>query len=237
MRRMIRQEIRWTTLTYAMLAVLSGATCSRNEQHKQLMGAKSMDTSLNAAIESLNPNDNKKVDSLVGTIRGRAWEQTRQVVDMTNRKDPEEQAVQNARLVILSLGDVALTPLLDSLDAGSPDKLVWALQSVVGFHREDQARIVKQLNQLLGDKRWLTPREQGPFTEEKSPNRRVCDEAYLMMRRLLSMEDEESDMVNARIFLYSMNEAERDSEIARLQKSKTWVALTEQAEAMPDTRQ
>lgn len=225
------------TLAYAMLTVLSCVTCSKNEQQQQLTGAKSMDTSLYSAIESLSPNDNKKVDSLVEAIRGRAWEQTRQVVGMTNQKNLEEQAVQNARLVILSLGDVALTPLLDSLDASSPDKLVWALQSAVGFHREDQARIVKQLNQLLGDKRWLTPREQGPFTEEKSPGRRVCDEAYLMMRRLLAIEDEESDMVNARIFLYSMTEPERDREIARLQKSKTWVALTEQAEAMPNTRE
>lgn len=227
----------WTALTLATFIVFADTTCSRNDQHQHMTGVKSMDTSLNAAIESLNPNDNKKADSLAESIRGRAWEQTRQVVEMTKRKDPDEQSVQNARLILLSLGDVAMTPLLDSLPSDSPDKLVWALQAAVGLHREDQARIVKILNQLLADKRQLPPREKGPFTEEKIPDRRICDEAYLMMRRLLAMEGEEENMVNARIFLYSMSEDERDKEIARLLNSKSWVALTEQAEAMPSVRE
>ena len=196
-----------------------------------------MDTSLNYSIESLNPNDNERVDSLVESIRSRAWAQTRQVVDMTKQKDPEEQSVQNARLILLSLGNVALTPLLDSLPSDSPDKLVWALQAAVGFHREDQVRLVKMLNQLLADKRQLPSREQGPFTEEKVPDRRVCDESYLLMRRLLAMENEEENMVSARIFLYSMSEEERDKEIARLLNSKAWISLTEQAEAMPSVRE
>lgn len=232
-----RQVERWVARVVVALVVFSNLTCSKNDKQQQPMGVKSMDTSLNASIESLNPNDNKRVDSLVESIRNRAWEQIRQVVGMTNGKDPEEPAVQNSRLVVLSLGDVALTPLLDSLDTGSPDNLVWALQAAVGVHRENQARVVKLLDQLIVDKRQLTHREQGPFTEEKIPDRRVCDEAYLLMRRLLAMEDEESNMVNARIFLYSMNEEERDHEIARLKSSKSWTALTEQAEAMPSTRE
>jgi hypothetical protein len=219
-----------------ILVVFANA-CSRKDQQQQMMGGKPMDTSLNASIELLNPNDNRKVDSLVESIRSHAWEQTRQVVEMAKQKDPDEQSVQNARLVLLSLGDVGLTPLLDSLPSDSPEKLVWSLQTAVGFHRDNQARIVKILNQLLADKRQLPPHEQGPFTEEKIPDRRVCDEAYLLMRRLLAMEGEDDNMVNSRIFLYSMSGEERDKEIARLLNTKTWVALTEQAEAMPNVRE
>lgn len=225
--------MRVTLLLLASIAVL---TCSRNEQHTERIGVQAMDTSLNNAIASLNPDDTKRVDSLVEAIRTRGWEQTRQIVDMANAEDPDEQRGKNARLVLLSLGDLTLTPLLDSLRSDSADKLVWSLQTAVGFHRENQSRIVKQLNQLLVDKRQVPMPVQSPTTEEKVPSRRVCDEAYLLMRRLLAMEDEESDMVNARIFLYSMSESERDREITRLQSTKTWEALTEQAEAMPDSR-
>jgi hypothetical protein len=193
-----------------------------------------MDTSLTIAIESLNPNDDKKVDALVEAIRSKAWDQPGQIVEMANTRESDEQPGQNARLVLLSMGDIVLTPLLDSLRMDDPDKLVWSLQTAVGFHRENEARIVKLLNQLLADKRQLPLPPQSPTTEERVPSRRVCDECYLMMRRLLAMEDEESEMVNARIFLYSMTEEERDSEIARLLNTKTWIALTEQAEAMPD---
>lgn len=224
--------MRVTLLLVVSVGVL---TCSKDEQHSKPMGAQAMDTSLNNVITSLNPNDNKRVDSLVEAIRARGWEQTRHVVDMANAEDPDEQPGQNARLVLLSLGDLALSPLLDSLRSDSADKLVWSLQAAVGFHRENQSRIVKQLNLLLVDKRQLPVPVQSPTTEEKVPTRRVCDEAYLLMRRLLAMEDEESDMVNARIFLYSMSEDERDREITRLQSTKTWVALTEQAEAMPES--
>jgi hypothetical protein len=216
---------------------LIGISCSKSTKEQQSIGDKSMDTSLLSTIQSLSVNDNKRIDSLVETLRSRAIEQPRQLVELTHNKNIEEQTVEKARMVLLLLGDIALTPIMDALDHDSPDSLVWDLRASVNFHKENQNRIIKRLEQLLGDKRQLTPQEQGPFTEEKHPDRRVCDEVYLMMRQLIAMEDAESSMVNARIFLYSMNEAERDQEIARLRKSKMWIALTEQVDAMPDSRQ
>ena len=195
-----------------------------------------MDTSLVAAIKSLDVNDTKRVDALVDEVKNRSLDQPRQIVGLIHTKDLDEDTLAKARLILLQLGDVAFAPLLDSPDSTSPDGLVWDLQTAAGLHRQNQARLVKRLESLIGDKRPLTPKEQGPFTEEKVPNRRVCDEAYLLMRRLLALEDEEASSVNARIFLYSMTEPERDREIVRLLKSKTWLSLSEQAEMFPDER-
>ena len=195
-----------------------------------------MDPSLIPAIKTLDVNDTKRVDSLVASVRNSSLEQPRQIIALAKTKDLDEETLERTRLVLLQLGDVAFAPILDMLTTESPDALVWDLQAAMGFHRANQARLLRRLETLIGDKRQLTPREQGPFTEEKIPNRRVCDEAYLMMRQLLAMEDEESAMVNARIFIYSMTDAERDREIMRLVKSKTWVALTEQAGVPPEER-
>ena len=226
----------WIRLVPAVLFLLGGLQCSKNAEELRSKGSERMDSSLRGEIESMNPDDNRKLDSLVGEIRKRAMDQPGQLVSMVKEQNLDDQMLANARLVLLQLGDVAMPSLLDSLDSNDPDALVWNVQTVVGFHRENQARIVKRLQTLIGDKRKLTPKERGPFTEEKIPERRVCDEAYLLMRRLLAMEDEESNMVNARIFLYGMTEPERDREIVRLLKSKSWTSLSEQADAMPEER-
>lgn len=227
----------WIGIAQAVLVLLAGMQCARNAEEQSSKGPELMDTSLRREIASINPNDNKKLDSLVGEIRKRATDQSGQLVGLTKEKDLDDETLANARLVLLQLGDVAMPPLLDSLDSKDPDALVWDLQTVVGFHRDNQARIVKRLQSLIGDKRKLLPKEQGPFTEEKIPERRVCDEAYLLMRRLLALEDEEANMVNARIFLYGMTEPERDREIMRLVKSQTWISLTEQSDASPGERE
>ncbi len=195
-----------------------------------------MDKTIRNEIKSMNPDDNTKLDSLVGDIRRRATDPSGQVVGLLREPEQDDQTLANARLVLIQLGNVALPSLLDSLDARDPDALVWQMQTVVGAHRDNQARIVRELRTLIGDKRPLPPKEQGPFTEEKIPDRRVCDEAYLLMRRLLAGDDEEAAMVNARIFLYGMTEPERDREISRLIKSKEWISLSEQADAIPRER-
>ena len=80
---------------------------------------------------------------------------------------------------------------------------------------------------MLLDKRLLKGPALNGIVEEKPIPRRVCDEAYLMLRKLLSYkEDEESLMTNERLFLRMTNE-EKDKEIERLKSSKEWISLSE----------
>ncbi|HQJ45742.1 MAG TPA: hypothetical protein PK195_03815, partial [Ignavibacteriaceae bacterium] len=63
--------------------------------------------------------------------------------------------------------------------------------------------------------------------EEQPVPRRVCDEGYLMLRRLTAFkETEEELMINEKLFL-NMTDDQKDKEIERIKSSKEWISLIE----------
>ena len=83
-------------------------------------------------------------------------------------------------------------------------------------------RIVAELDPLLTD-REIVPEPAVPIpTEEEPLPCRVCDEAYLALRKLLAHdEDEMTQELNANEFLAQGDEA-KDAEISRARESGTW---------------
>ncbi len=178
-----------------------------------------------AAIKELKYDDRDQLDSLALAIRERALKDTRKVVELLH--SPVEEDVKKASAVLRGIGDVAMTPLVESLKADSPEQLVWELQKVVEIQLVNRARIVDWLNKMLDDKRPVKPAELPPYVEERPLPRRVCDEAYLIMRRLFALEDDEAEMLNADAFL-EMTDEDRDGEIGRARRTGKWTSLIEE---------
>jgi hypothetical protein len=90
---------------------------------------------------------------------------------------------------------------------------------------------VQELKKLLENKtRVPIPKPKRPV-EERIPQRRVCDEAYLLLRRALTFDV--SVLVRElteREFL-DLEETERDKEIERYKRTGEWTALVEDPEA------
>jgi hypothetical protein len=127
--------------------------------------------------------------------------------------------------VLVNLGDLALTPLLDGLDAARPEQCVWDLGQALEIEIATRRRLAAALRGRLDDRRALALPEPRPPVEERPIPRRVCDEAYMQLRRLVSFEeDEDALLLNNGAFL-RLGEAERDAEIARARTSRRWVAL------------
>jgi hypothetical protein len=219
------------TLAFALIAAGLGG-CGREKPALEKKGRHDMDQQFAKAFQALKTGDDKGAQAMSEAMKQRGWEQPRQLVGVIHDPKQQEDTLQKARFLLLLAGDLALTPLLDSIDPSVPDKMVWDLTNAVQIHRENQARIVKRLESLLVDKRLLPLPENLGDIEEKPKPRRVCDEAYLLLRQLLAFDDEEASMVNSGLFIRSMSEKERDQEIERLQKTKKWIALGEQVEAV-----
>ena len=179
---------------------------------------------IEAEIRELNPDDPKQVDSLRQVIQERAWKQTRKIVELLHGDD--EKASQNAMGMLMELGDLPLTPLLEASENASPEARVRDFKQVVQLQLENRNRIVKTLEAMLADKTTLKPTMFPIGVEEIPPSRRVCDEAYLLMRLLFALEDEATTFANKETFL-NMTDEERDAEIERAQKTGKWINLTE----------
>jgi hypothetical protein len=138
-----------------------------------------------------------------------------------NQKDAE-----NARGVVMEMGDLALAPMLDNLTPDKPHDFVWDLQQIATFQLENRARIVRWLDDMLLDKKILPPLTISLEAEEKPPPMRMCDHAYLLMRQLFALEDEETELINKDLYL-DFSDDERDQEIKRATQSKKWISLLE----------
>ncbi len=135
--------------------------------------------------------------------------------------DPDANVASNSMSLLIDIEDVATVPLLEAPEPPEAYDRVARMTIVVDSQLEVRNRIVDRLKKMLGDKRPLNYKRM-PRVEETPPESRVCDEAYVLLRRLLNTsEDQEKQAINTRLFL-RLAEARRDIEIRKAENLETW---------------
>jgi len=138
---------------------------------------------------------------------------------------PDEDLADRALRILVDLEELAVIPLAERAVEFEPTDRVEALQIAIEAEVALRQRVAAALEAMLDDLRPLPPRPRLAPTEVRPPPRRVCDEAYLQMRRLVHYgEDELEAMVAGDAFL-NLPEDQRDAAIARARRSETWNRL------------
>jgi len=218
--RKVVQRIFILLITSAVL--ISGISCSQNYKKEDKDVYKRIET----AIHELDLDDAQALDSLVQRIREKSWKEPRKVVEILH--SGEDKDSEKAAAVLLELGDIALVPLLEKVDLSDPDSAVWEMKLAVDIHLANRAHVVKLLEEMLEDTTVVEPGVSLVHVEEAPVPKRVCDEAYLIMRTLFALEDEDTRLMNTDAFL-DLSDEERDTEIKRARESGKWTSLVEQA--------
>jgi hypothetical protein len=128
--------------------------------------------------------------------------------------------------VLLELDARAFAAVLQGTKPDPIPAAVWDLQLLADIVLALRARLVKVLDERLGDKRDVPMKDDPRLVDEKPLPRRVCDEAYLMLRRLLSAEAEEPLYINSRLFL-KLTIADRDAEIFFAKRERRFTNFSE----------
>jgi hypothetical protein len=138
---------------------------------------------------------------------------------------PDASMSQKAGYLLGHMDDLAIVPLLEAPEPKDVFDRLWAMETLVSAQLDLRKRIVSRLDAMLADKTNV-PWRTNQVVEEKVQPSRVCDEAYLLMRRLLNTnEDRNQHMYDRRAFL-RLPEKDRDAEITKARKSRTWTNLT-----------
>ena len=200
--------------------LLSGCNdSSTNEEQKM------ENKNISSLLKEIKLTDNKKMDSLSKDISEESRKDAVELVKILH-SDKEEES-QKAAMVLMSIGDLAFNPLLESLDTKNEDNFVWETDVLVSVILNNRNKMTSVLNSMLLDKRKLNDPEPQALMEEQPVPRRVCDEGYLMLRRLTAFkETEEELMINEKLFL-NMTDDQKDKEIERIKSSKEWISLIE----------
>jgi hypothetical protein len=209
--------------TIALFGLLIVSCASENSG-----GEKMVYKRLDQQIAETKVDDVKTLDSITETIMEKSYKDPRDVVRLAHSEDKDVQATASA--LLLSLGNLALLPLIDSLATDIPEEYVWDMQTITKLHLDSRGQIAKALERMLTDTRPVVVGSPFSLKEEKPVSRRVCDEAYLMLRKLLAFEDNDEDRMMNELTFLNMEDKERDSEIKRFLQTKTWLSLIETPE-------
>lgn len=184
-----------------------------------------MRLTIEQTLRGISLADDQKLAALAEAIRKQGWQETREVISLLS--SGEKEVADKALVVTLNLGPFALQPMLDSLDPNYPVDCAMNLAQAVDLELEQRHKVAMALDKLLEDKRRVPQPRQAKGVEEKFRARRLCDVAYLQLRRLFSQQESVEDAeINEGMFL-DMQESDRDREIAKMRKSKNFTVLLE----------
>lgn len=175
-------------------------------------------------VRELKANDPKGDTDFLRALVEESREGPRALVEMWVSK---ALTGDRAMALIPGLEELAVGPLVEAPSAKVDGfNRVWAMRTAVEAHEGSRAKLIGRLMKLLDDVEPL-PVVKIPNSEEQPVPRRVCDEAYLALRRVMKFEEGKIDgTLEGRAFL-DMGAKERDGEIQKVKKSRTFTRFVE----------
>jgi hypothetical protein len=132
-------------------------------------------------------------------------------------------AADKAGTVVLEMEEVAVTPMLEEMDGGGV-RWRWRLaEEVVDLLVQQRRAVLVRLDRLLQDRSALA----GSAAAGKDLSRRVCDEAYVLVRRVATVDDPKRLGIRTEEEFLALGSADRDAEIRKWRRLPMWEDLLE----------
>jgi hypothetical protein len=169
-------------------------------------------------LERIGPDDEQQLAGIAHALLAESRDNARRVVALWRSAEPDDAA--KLRNVIVEMAEQTILPLLNAAPAASEPDTVWLLRRATQQFLDLQAAVRDRLVALLDDVALVPPPPLVGRPEVEPPPVRICDVAYLQLRRMLSVaESTEDKVINSDIFLSQLDFEERSLEIARFRAS------------------
>lgn len=176
-------------------------------------------------LRALDASDPEAVEQLAEKVKT----ESRQIPKTTVRLwlGNREADGKKAGDIFFELDELVIYPCIEAIDQSLPKQKIQLISLAVDQHLENRQQLLAKLKRMMEDKTQLPLAPSIEPVEQKPRPRRVCDEAYLLVRRLLNFSEDEVDYeLNANDFL-ELSDKEKDNEILKAMNSKTWTNWTE----------
>jgi hypothetical protein len=171
-----------------------------------------------ARAAEVDAEDEPALDALTGEYLDDAKRSAGMVVACVQPRDAALAAKALSFLGLLE--EAAVTPLLERAGQDSPIQQWMLLEAARGVRAADLA-VTARLKSMLRDGRPVAAGDVWEAAEEKLPPFRVCDEAYLALRRILHPEPSLQFDLENRHFL-DLPDSRKDREIHNFETTGTF---------------
>jgi hypothetical protein len=142
-------------------------------------------------------------------------------------REPERRKA--AAITLGEMGVWTQTSLIPEAPKAGPEDLAEAMAMMAESHLDSRDALAAFLKSLLEDGRVLETQPR-PGREETPPPSRICDEAYLYLRRLLKPGESAEERLLGEKAFRDMDDAEKDSAIRAAKDNGEWKALWQEEE-------
>lgn len=178
-------------------------------------------------LEQMAPHNADEMHDLTPTFVEAARGMPRATVEIYLGAD--DSASIKASSLLMGLEELAIVPIVETETPQSIDNRVWLAGVAVNAEVALRAKLTTHLEKLLDDKSLLSSKSQGSPVEGGGylRRKRICDEAYLLMRRLRHPElahpdnPDDPEALHQDLFLKFPSDV-KDQEIERARKSGDW---------------
>ncbi len=182
-------------------------------------------------LHGISRDNRDGLDAFTRSIRQHSREQIRDVVQLWMTGDTN--MAWKSAYILGRLDDAAIEPLLEAGAPADPLRQAWRLKRLTQVQINRRELIVEELANQLENR---TP---VPFAVDKSPiedpviEQRLCDVAYIHLRRLLNTSEKLGDQLDTARIYRRLEPEERDLVIERYKKLGVWVNLFEEEPIKP----
>jgi hypothetical protein len=195
------------------LAALIGGMKHGATDQRPSTGVKFMDQrEFITRLRRIDPENGGQIVRLAHELRHAAQDPIEAAAAEWKGTDPTMS--RKARRFLSEMNELAIGPLADSPAPATPSQRVWLAQTVVAADLELRGRVAGRLFYLLDDRTQLPLAPRPPDIEGQPIPRRVCDEVYIELRRLLNSSEAESAYYESVDRFLMLTNAERDAAIA-----------------------
>lgn len=181
---------------------------------------------LQQRLDALDAKDRKGREALTDSLRGETYAPAEELAKYwrRNKGQPGQLNPQGdkALFILQNLGPAAYPPLMAVLDTVSPEDKLFVLEDLIDRHAQQRREMAAQVEALLDDKSLVISSGAGGGMEEKPPERRICDEGYLLLRRLLHVTESEKEGAEAAWRFLRLEEKQKDEAITKARTSREW---------------
>ena len=183
---------------------------------------------LRERLRQVDAGSPAEMDALAKSVTEEARQETREAVKFWLSGGPELS--QKAMSLLGRLDDLAIVPLAETSGLHDVRQDAWLLRTIGEVETELRSRVVARVARMLDDPRRIPLRSYPRPSPEKAPMRRICDEAFLLMRRLMDPSEGQEQYERYAGSFLGMPERERDQQIRKAKEARVWKHMLEEAE-------
>ncbi len=211
---------RWGWRSAFMVLLTGGAlTGCHSEEKGATLSIVAQGSELQRRLGSLQLKDRLGRENLAEALRRETYAPLEELASYWRSRSGNEGDV--ALLVLQALGPAAYAPLVVTLDSASSEDKLFVLEDLIDKHAEQRRELAAKVDALLDDKSPVVLLQRGGV-EETPLARRVCDEGYWLLRRLLHTTEREEDGAQEMWHFLRRDEDDRDAAIVKARASGEW---------------